>query len=66
MRAMKCIIWDEIVPQHRYAIETLDRTLRDLRDKDEPFGGTTDYIILCLRLLYLHLDIYINDCRVLN
>ena len=41
MRVAKCIIWDEIVPQHRYAIETLDRTLRDLRDRNEPFGGIT-------------------------
>ena len=41
MRAAKCIVWDEIVPQHRYAIEALDRTLRDLRDKDNPFGGIT-------------------------
>ena len=41
MRAVKCIIWDEIVPQHRYAIEALDRTLRDLKDTDQPFGGIT-------------------------
>ena len=41
MRTVRCIIWDEIVPQHRYAIETLDRTLRDLRDIDKPFGGIT-------------------------
>jgi hypothetical protein len=41
MRVVKCIIWDEIVPQHRYAIEALDRTLRDLRDNNEPFGGLT-------------------------
>lgn len=41
MRATRCIIWDEIVPQHHYAIETLDRTLRDLRDNNEPFGGIT-------------------------
>jgi hypothetical protein len=41
MRAVKCIIWDEIVPQHRYAIEALDRTFRDLRDNNEPFGGVT-------------------------
>ena len=38
---MKCIVWDEIVPQHRYAIEALDHTLRDLRDNDEPFSGVT-------------------------
>ena len=41
MRAAKCIVWDEIVPQHRYAIEALDRTLRDLRDNDNTFGGIT-------------------------
>jgi hypothetical protein len=41
MRVVKCIVWDEIVPQHRYAIEALDRTLRDLRDNNEPFGGIT-------------------------
>lgn len=41
MRAVKCIVWDEIVSQHRYAIEALDRTLRDLRDNDNPFGGVT-------------------------
>jgi hypothetical protein len=41
MRAAKCIVWDEIVPQHRYAIEALDRTLRDLRDNDNFFGGIT-------------------------
>ena len=39
MRAVKCILWDEIVPQHRYAIEALDRTFRDLRNNDKPFGG---------------------------
>ena len=41
MRAVKCIVWDEIVPQHRYAVEALDRTLRDLRDNEHPFGGIT-------------------------
>ena len=41
MRVVKCIVWDEIVPQHQYAIEALDRTLCDLRDDDKPFGGVT-------------------------
>ena len=41
MQAVKCIVWDEIVPQHQHAIEALDRTLRDLRDNDQPFGGVT-------------------------
>ena len=41
MRAVSCIIWDEIIPQHWHAIKTLDHTLRDLRDIDKPFGGVT-------------------------
>ena len=41
MRVVKCIIWDEIVPQHRYAVETLDHTLQDLRDNNKHFGGVT-------------------------
>lgn len=41
MRAVECIIWDEIGPQHRYSIKSLDYTLCDLTDKDEPFGGIT-------------------------
>ena len=38
---MKCIVWDEIVPQHQYAIEALDHTLCDLQDNNKPFGGVT-------------------------
>lgn len=41
MHAVRCIIWDEIVPQHQHAVETLDHTLRDLRNNDKPFGGVT-------------------------
>ena len=41
MRAVKCIVWDEIVPQHQYAIEALDCTLCDLRDDNKPFGSIT-------------------------
>ena len=41
LRYTKCIIWDEIVPQNRNAIEALDRTLWDLRDNGRPFGGIT-------------------------
>ncbi|EAU86521.2 transcriptional factor B3 [Coprinopsis cinerea okayama7 len=37
----RLIIWDEAVPQHRYAFEALDRTCRDIRDNDSPFGGIT-------------------------
>jgi len=41
MRAAKVIIWDEISAQHRYAVEAVDRTLRDIRGADQPFGGLT-------------------------
>ncbi|XP_026460491.1 ATP-dependent DNA helicase PIF7-like [Papaver somniferum] len=33
------IIWDEVAMQHRFCIEAVDRTLRDVRKSDEPFGG---------------------------
>jgi hypothetical protein len=35
------IIWDEVPMQHRYAIEAVDCTLRDLLKKNRPFGGIT-------------------------
>ena len=41
MRAAEAIIWDEIGAQHRHAVEAVDRTLRDLRGVDRPFGGMT-------------------------
>jgi hypothetical protein len=41
MRATTAIIWDEVGAQHRLAIEAVDRTLRDLRGCDRPFGGIT-------------------------
>ncbi len=33
------IIWDEVPMQNRHDIETVDRTLRDVCNKDVPFGG---------------------------
>ncbi|KIJ57519.1 hypothetical protein HYDPIDRAFT_73410, partial [Hydnomerulius pinastri MD-312] len=33
------IIWDEVPMQNRYVIECVDRTLRDLLDVDDDFGG---------------------------
>ncbi|XP_020249306.1 ATP-dependent DNA helicase PIF1-like [Asparagus officinalis] len=39
IRIARLIIWDEALMAKRVAIETLDRTLRDLMDQDEPFGG---------------------------
>ena len=35
----KIIIIDEAPMLHRYQMEALDRTLRDLTDRKEPFGG---------------------------
>jgi hypothetical protein len=33
------IIWDEALMQHRHLHESVDRTLRDVRNSDKPFGG---------------------------
>ena len=35
------IIWDEVPMQHKYAVDAVDRTIRDLLGKDSPFGGIT-------------------------
>jgi hypothetical protein len=36
------IIWDEAPMMHRHAFEAVDRSLRDIMDKDDkPFGGKT-------------------------
>ncbi|KIK37584.1 hypothetical protein CY34DRAFT_38698, partial [Suillus luteus UH-Slu-Lm8-n1] len=35
------IIWDEITAQDRRAPEAVDRTFRDIRNCDRPFGGVT-------------------------
>ncbi len=35
------IIWDEVPMQNRHDIETVDRTLCDICNKDAPFGGKT-------------------------
>lgn len=35
------IVWDEALMQHRYTHEALNRTLRDVRELDRPFGGVT-------------------------
>ena len=41
LRATSLIIWDEALMHRRNAHEALDRTLRDIRDCDKPFGGIT-------------------------
>lgn len=39
IREAKLILWDEGPMAHRYHLETLDRSLRDTMQVDEPFGG---------------------------
>lgn len=41
LRLTRLIIWDEITMQHRHAPEAVDRTLRDIRNNESPFGGIT-------------------------
>ena len=41
LKTAALLIWDECSAQHRFAFEAVDRTLRDLRDCDEMFGGIT-------------------------
>jgi hypothetical protein len=41
IRRTRLIIWDESSTQHRNAPEAVDRTFRDLRNNDKPFGGIT-------------------------
>ncbi|PIA29092.1 hypothetical protein AQUCO_06300048v1 [Aquilegia coerulea] len=37
----KLIIWDEVPMQHKFCVEAVDHTLRDIREINEPFGGVT-------------------------
>uniref|UniRef100_A0A8D8VRR9 ATP-dependent DNA helicase n=1 Tax=Cacopsylla melanoneura TaxID=428564 RepID=A0A8D8VRR9_9HEMI len=44
IRSAQLIVFDEAPMAHRYIFEMLDRSLRDLMNSDEPFGGK---IFLC-------------------
>jgi hypothetical protein len=39
LRTTSLIIWDEVAMTKRQAVETLDRSLQDIMDCNEPFGG---------------------------
>ena len=41
LKQVVIIIWDEAPIQHKYAVEAVDRTLRDLLKNDVAFGGIT-------------------------
>ncbi len=43
LRRTKLIFWDEAVMAHKHVINCVDRTLQDLLDNNEPFGG----IVVC-------------------
>ena len=44
LKATKLIIWDEIFSCHRHNIEAVDRTLKDIMESEELFGGK----VVCL------------------
>ncbi|KAI8531251.1 hypothetical protein RHMOL_Rhmol11G0122300 [Rhododendron molle] len=59
-RETKMIIWDEVPMQHKYCVEAVDRTLRDIRDNPKPFGvGTNPQEVV-------HLPTTIGRCQDLN
>ena len=39
LQATHLLTWDEIPTQHRYCLETIHRSLCDVRNNDAPFGG---------------------------
>lgn len=41
LRHVSLIIWNEVPMQKRFAPEAVDRTMRDIRGNDRPFGGVT-------------------------
>ena len=45
LRLAKLLVIDEVTMGHRYMFEAIDRTLRDLRQCEDPFGGLT--IMFC-------------------
>ncbi|XP_048514961.1 ATP-dependent DNA helicase RRM3-like [Athalia rosae] len=40
LKQCKIIIWDECTMAHKYSLEALDRTLKDIKNNDKLFGGT--------------------------
>jgi hypothetical protein len=39
--ATNLVIWDEAPMQHRHIMEAVERSFRDIRNSDQPFGGLT-------------------------
>lgn len=41
LRTIQAFIWDEISMAHKWALDAVERLLRDIRGNDAPFGGVT-------------------------
>jgi hypothetical protein len=41
LRTVDCFIWDEISMAHKWALDAVERMLRDIHGTDSPFGGKT-------------------------
>jgi hypothetical protein len=41
LRTIDCFIWDEISMAHKWALDAVERLLRDIHETDSPFGGKT-------------------------
>ena len=39
IRVSKVVVWDEAPMIHRFSLEALDRSFRDIKDTDVVFGG---------------------------
>ena len=62
IRQARVILWDEASMQHRYVAEAVERTLRDIRKDDRPFGGVVMIFAgELLSLLFELLTIWLSD-----
>jgi PIF1-like helicase len=41
LRSIHCFVWDEISMAHKWALDAVERLLRDIHQCDAPFGGVT-------------------------
>ncbi|XP_043217555.1 ATP-dependent DNA helicase pif1-like [Amphibalanus amphitrite] len=60
LQACRLIVWDEAAMANRRALEAVDRTLRNLRDTDEEFGGIVTVLSGDWRQI---LPVVRNGCR---
>ena len=44
LQQISLIIWDQAGSQHHFVLESVDHTLRDLLNRDRPFGGITVFL----------------------